>query len=54
MTIINQLLKVKGHGYFSVGPDETVYSAIEKMAGEECRLSARHGRGNARWHLHRA
>jgi len=32
MTIINQLLKVKGHGYFSVGPDETVYSAIEKMA----------------------
>jgi len=32
MTMINQLLKVKGHGYFSVGPDETVYAAIEKMA----------------------
>lgn len=32
MTMINQLLKVKGRGYFSVGPDETVYSAIQKMA----------------------
>jgi CBS domain-containing protein len=32
MTKINQLLKVKGRGYVSVGPDETVYSAIEKMA----------------------
>jgi CBS domain-containing protein len=32
MTMINQLLKVKGRGYFSVGPDETVYAAIEKMA----------------------
>ena len=32
MTMINQLLKVKGHGYFSVGPSETVYAAIEKMA----------------------
>ena len=32
MTMINQLLKVKGHDYFSVGPDETVYAAIEKMA----------------------
>ncbi|KAB2943618.1 MAG: CBS domain-containing protein [Hyphomicrobium sp.] len=32
MTIINQLLKVKGHGCFSVGPGETVYAAIEKMA----------------------
>jgi CBS domain-containing protein len=32
MTMINQLLKVKGHDYFSVGPEETVYGAIEKMA----------------------
>jgi CBS domain-containing protein len=32
MTAINQVLKVKGRGYFSVGPDETVYSAIETMA----------------------
>ena len=32
MTVINQLLKVKGRGYFSVGPDETVYSAIGTMA----------------------
>ena len=32
MTMINQLLKVKGHGYFSVGPNETAYAAIEKMA----------------------
>ena len=32
MTMINQLLKVKGHDYFSVGPSETVYAAIEKMA----------------------
>ena len=32
MTMINQLLKVKGHDYFSVGPEETVYAAIEKMA----------------------
>jgi CBS domain-containing protein/flavin-binding protein dodecin len=31
MTLINQLLKEKGHGYFSVHPDETVYSAIKKM-----------------------
>ena len=35
MTMINQLLKVKGHGYFAVGPDETVYSAIQKMAEED-------------------
>ncbi len=34
MTMINQLLKVKGRGYFSVSPDETVYAAIEKMAEE--------------------
>ena len=26
MTTINQLLNVKGHGYLSVGPDETVYA----------------------------
>ena len=32
MTMINQLLKVKGHDHFSVGPEETVYAAIEKMA----------------------
>ena len=32
MTMINQLLKVNGHDYFSVGPDETVYAAIEKRA----------------------
>ena len=32
MTMINQLLKLKGHDCFSVGPDETVYAAIEKMA----------------------
>jgi signal transduction histidine kinase len=32
MTMINQLLKVKGRVYFSVRPDETVYAAIEKMA----------------------
>ena len=32
MTMISQLLKVKGHDHFSVGPDEAVYAAIEKMA----------------------
>ena len=32
MTMIKQILKVKGHDYFSVGPDETVYAAIEKLA----------------------
>ena len=31
MTTINQLLKEKGTAYFSVHPDETVYSAIKKM-----------------------
>ena len=35
MTTINQLLKVKGHGYLSVGPDETVYEAIKLMADED-------------------
>ena len=32
MAMMNQLLKVKGHHYLSVGPNETVYAAIEKMA----------------------
>ena len=31
MTTINKLLKEKGSAYFSVHPDETVYSAIKKM-----------------------
>ena len=35
MTIIRQLLKVKGHGCFSVGPGESVYSAIKKMAEKD-------------------
>ena len=35
MTTINQLLKVKGHGYLSVGPDETVYAVIKLMADED-------------------
>lgn len=35
MTTINQLLKVKGHGYLSVGPDQTVYAAIKLMADED-------------------
>jgi len=35
MTTINQLLNVKGHGYLSVGPDETVYVAIKLMADED-------------------
>jgi CBS domain-containing protein len=35
MTTINQLLKVKRHGYLSVGPDETVYEAIKLMADED-------------------
>ena len=32
MTTIHQLLKVKGHDYFTVGPYQTVYRAIEMMA----------------------
>jgi CBS domain-containing protein len=32
MTTINQLLKLKGRSCFSVGPSETVYSAIKTMA----------------------
>ena len=35
MTTINQLLNVKGHGYLSVGPDETVYVALKLMADED-------------------
>jgi CBS domain-containing protein len=35
MALINQLLKVKGPGYFSVRPDETVYSAIKKMGEKD-------------------
>jgi len=35
MTLINQLLKVKGPSYFSVRPDETVYSAIKKMGEKD-------------------
>jgi CBS domain-containing protein len=35
MTMINQLLKEKGPGYFSVRPDETVYSAIKKMGEKD-------------------
>jgi CBS domain-containing protein len=32
MTMIHQILKMKGRDHFSVGPNETVYSAIQKMA----------------------
>ena len=35
MTLISQLLKVKGPSYFSVRPDETVYSAIKKMGEKD-------------------
>ncbi len=35
MTTINQLLKVKGRDYFSVGPEETVYAAIKLMADHD-------------------
>jgi len=35
MTLINQLLKVKGPGHSSVRPDETVYSAIKKMGEKD-------------------
>ena len=53
MTTINQLLKEKGPAYFSVHPDETVYSAIKKMGEKGIRCTARHGSGNARRHLDR-
>jgi CBS domain-containing protein len=32
MTTIRQLLDKKGHEVFSVGPEETVYDSIKKMA----------------------
>ena len=32
MTTIAQLLREKGHTVFSIGPDETVYEALQKMA----------------------
>jgi CBS domain-containing protein len=35
MTTIDQLLKVKGHDYLSVGPDETVYAAVREMADKD-------------------
>ncbi|MGB9044067.1 MAG: CBS domain-containing protein [Pseudolabrys sp.] len=34
MTTVRQLLKEKGHNIFTVGPDETVFDAIRKMADE--------------------
>ena len=47
MTMIKQLLKVKGRGCITIGPEQTVYSAIEKMAEN------RYGWSNARRRLHR-
>lgn len=35
MTTINQLLKIKGHDLYSVGPEETVYAAIKLMAEKD-------------------
>ena len=35
MTTIHQLLKVKGHNYVAVGPNETVYAAIRLMADQD-------------------
>ena len=43
----------EGHDYFSVGPDETVYAAIEKLAEKNVGSVLRHGWGNACRHLHR-
>ncbi len=34
MTTVRQLLNEKGHNVFRVGPDETVFDAIRKMAIE--------------------
>jgi CBS domain-containing protein len=34
MTTVRQLLKEKGHNVFTVGPGETVFDAIRKMADE--------------------
>jgi CBS domain-containing protein len=33
--MVNQLLKVKGHDYFFVAPEETVYTAIKIMADKD-------------------
>ena len=35
MAPINQILKAKGHEVFSIGPEETVYAAIELMADKD-------------------
>ena len=35
MTTVQQLLAQKGHGILCAGPDDTVYSAIKKMADED-------------------
>jgi CBS domain-containing protein len=35
MTSINQILKVKGHDVFAIGPEETVYAAIKLMADKD-------------------
>jgi CBS domain-containing protein len=35
MTLINQILKAKGHEVFSIGPRETVYAAIKLMADKD-------------------
>jgi CBS domain-containing protein len=32
MTTVAQLLREKGHAVFSIGPDETVYEALQKLA----------------------
>jgi CBS domain-containing protein len=34
MTMIHQLLKTKGHDFYSVGPDESVYAAMKLMAAK--------------------
>jgi CBS domain-containing protein len=34
VTTVRQLLNEKGHNIFTVGPDETVFDAISKMAKE--------------------
>ena len=32
MSTISQILKVKGRGFHSVGPDDSVYTAVRLMA----------------------